>query len=51
VVEKEGVGRLAEFEEKGHWTTDTVISTLSEPARGVATTRDLLVVQLFTNTV
>lgn len=49
-AEKEGVGRLAEFEEKGHWTTDTVISTLGEPARGVATTRDLLLVQLFTST-
>lgn len=51
MVEKDGVGQLTEFEEKGHWATDTVISTLGELAKGVATTRDLLLVQVFAYTV
>jgi hypothetical protein len=45
--ESTSIGRLTEFREKSHWTNDIVVNSFKEPARGKATTRDLLVVSIY----
>ena len=46
-METSTIGRLLEFRGRSHWTDDLFINQLQEPARGTATTRDLLVVTVY----
>jgi hypothetical protein len=50
VLETDTVGRLEEFDEKSHWTSDMVMHQLQEPARGLTTRRDLLIVAFYAHT-
>jgi len=50
VLEMDTVGRLEEFDEKPHWSSDMVMHQLQEPARGLTTRRDLLIVAFYAHT-
>jgi len=46
-LELTSIGKLEDFQERSHWTSDLFMNSLEEPARSKTTERDLLVVTVY----